>query len=413
MIGIKKCINSIRNYGFLATLKKILYKIRLILWRRTAQHKKIELDEKINFKDFQRIIVFENQFGWGKIMKQRPQHIASSADKDTLFIYGTTHMEIGAREGIKKLKDNLYLMDLVIHKQELIDTLKDRENKYLMIYSTDYIPMDVLRPYLDSNFKLIYEFVDGIDEKLCGKETAELLMARHKEIINNYDPYIVTTATKLYDSIKNEKEDANVSLITNGVDYEFFADSEVEAPEEMKKIRGEDNIIIGYYGAIASWFNYDTIKRLAAENEKYQIVLIGLDYDKTLDKSGILKLKNVHYLGKKEYSDLPKYLHHFDICTIPFVINEITLSTSPVKVFEYMAARKPIVTSELPECKQYKSVLMGKNDDEFVAKIAVAIDKMKDSEYLELLTIEAKENDWKHKFDSLIKLISNGEKDER
>ncbi len=84
---------------------------------------------------------------------------------------------------------------------------------------------------------------------------------------------------------------------------------------------------------------------------------------------------------KKNYDELPNYLHDFDICTIPFVINEITLSTSPVKVFEYMAAKKPIVTTDLPECRKYKSILIGKDSEEFIKKIQLAISNMNNEKY--------------------------------
>lgn len=410
---IKKLINSLKSDGIIITVKKIIYKLAIFFIRKIVRTKEFDINKAIDFKKYKRVIVFENQFGWAKIMKQRPQQIANATDEDTLFIYGTTHMEIGKIQGVKKIKENLFLMDLVIHKENLIEALKDVANKYIMIYSTDYIPMEVLKPYLDDGFKLIYEFVDGIDEKLCGKETAELLMNRHKDIIKNHNPYIVTTATKLYDSIIEEDKNANVKLITNGVDYEHFANNSSEQPEEMKKIRKDGNIIIGYYGALASWFNYDLIKQIAEKDERYQVVLIGLDYDKTLSKSGVLEKKNVHYLGKKDYNELPKYLHCFDICIIPFVINEITLSTSPVKVFEYMAAQKPIVTTDLPECRKYKSILIGKNDKQFIRKIEIAESKINDSKYMKLLTKEAKQNDWKNKFNSLIELLASGEENER
>ena len=163
---------------------------------------------------------------------------------------------------------------------------------------------------------------------------------------------------------------------------------------------------------MARWFDYELIKKVAKSNSKYKIVLIGLDYDKTLDKSGILNLKNVYYLGKKNYDELPNYLHDFDICTIPFVINEITLSTSPVKVFEYMAAKKPIVTTDLPECRKYKSILIGKDSEEFIKKIELAISNMNNEKYLNLLEKEAKENDWNNKFKNLLELITKGENDE-
>lgn len=412
MNKIRRIIESIKNDGIIVTIKKIIYKIKIVIKRKIIKSNVNKICNKINFKKYKKVIIFENQFGWEKIMKQRPQQMANAADEGSLFLYGTTYMEIGTDEGIKKLKNNLYLIDLVVYQKKLIELCNDIKNKYLMIYSTDYIPMDVLKPYMDAGFKMIYEFVDGIDESLCGKETAELLTSRHKNIINNYDPYIVTTATKLYDSIKEEKDSAKLKLITNGAEYEYFANNKIEIPKEMRDIKTDDNIIIGYYGALASWFDYDLIKELAKKSPKYEIVLIGLDYDKTLDKSGILDMPNVHYLGKKKYEELAGYLHGFDICMIPFIINEITLSTSPVKVFEYMAARKPIVTTDLPECRKYKSILIGKDKNEFLEKIEQAITQMRDIEYLDLLTKEAKENDWKHKYNSLLEFISNGEDNE-
>ena len=408
----QRLIRSIKEVGIIGTIKKFFRKIKNKIQMHLIRSKKINLSKKLNLKNYKRIIVFENQFGWEKIMKQRPQQMANAVDDNTLFLYGTTHMEIGDLEGIKQIKKNLYLIDLVIYKEELIKATSEIKNKYLMIYSTDYIPMEVLQPYLDNNYKIIYEFVDGIDEKLCGKETAKLLLDRHKTIINNYNPYIIATSTKLYDSIKEENNNAKVKLVTNGVEYDYFANTKVNIPEEMNELKKDDNIIIGYYGALASWFDYDLLKKLANHNEKYQIVLIGLDYDQSLDKSEVLKMPNIHYLGKKKYEELASYLHGFDICILPFLINEITLSTSPVKIFEYMAAKKPIVTTDLPECRKYDSILIGKNVDEFIEKTEVAITKTNDDKYSELLTKEAKENDWKSKFNSLLELIENGEKNE-
>lgn len=405
--------NSIKEDGMLKTIKKLInkiaYKLKNIILKNEIEKEHIDLNEILNFKNYKRVIVFENQFGWAKIMKQRPQQMALFADESTLFLYGTTHMEIGDRKGIKHIKDNLVLIDLVIYKDLLIKSLNEFQNKYLMIYSTDYIPLEILNPYIENNFKIIYEFVDGIDEKLCGAETAKLLRERHKYIINNCNPYIVATATKLFNSIKEENKDANVALITNGADYEHFANKNMEIPEDIKTIKKDGNLIIGYYGALASWFDYNLVKKLAETNKNYQIVLLGLNYDKTLNKSGILELENVHYLGKKDYDELPKYLNCFDIATIPFIINEITLSTSPVKVFEYMAAGKPIVTTDLPECRKYESVLIGKDEQDFLNKIELAKEKIHDEDYLKLLDKEAKENAWENKFNNLITLLSNGE----
>ena len=95
---------------------------------------------------------------------------------------------------------------------------------------------------------------------------------------------------------------------------------------------------------------------------------------------------------------------------IPFVINDITKSTSPVKIFEYMALNIPIVITDLYECRQYKSVLLSKNHTEFLKNLDKGLTLKKDQKYLKLLDVEAKENDWSKKARAIIDLIKKDEK---
>ena len=90
------------------------------------------------------------------------------------------------------------------------------------------------------------------------------------------------------------------------------------------------------------------------------------------------------------------------------MINDITKATSPLKLFEYMALGKPIVTTAMTECKKYKSVFISDNYDEFVSLIDVAIN-IKDSEYFNLLEKEALENTWYEKAKIIIELIKKYE----
>lgn len=86
------------------------------------------------------------------------------------------------------------------------------------------------------------------------------------------------------------------------------------------------------------------------------MILIGIEHDDSLKKSGLLEYKNVKYFGKKPYDSLAGYVHFWDVCMIPFLINDITKATSPVKLFEYMAMEKPVVSTALPECLKYSAV---------------------------------------------------------
>lgn len=388
-------------------IKKIINKINSLIKPYLILNKKQKLKKifkNIDISEYKTIIIFENSFGWDGIMKQRPQQIALNFNDDVLFLYHSNKDKYETKECVKKIKDNLYMINLDLYRQYITKYLKNIPNKYIMIYSTNNIKKNIIENYTKNDFKIIYEYVDEIDEKLSGKRVAQKLLENYHNIVNNNDNYIICTATNLYNNVLNDNKNAKVKLITNGCDYEHFKKRKHNIPAEIKKIKKSGKPIVGYYGALASWFDYELIEKIA-KTEKYEVVLIGIKYDDSLDKSNILKLPNVHYLGKIDYDLLPSYSSFFDISTIPFVINEITLSTSPVKVFEYMASEKPIVTTNLPECRKYKSVLTSKDHSEFISNLDKALVLRNNKDYINSLRREALNNTWESKCNEMINFI--------
>ena len=95
------------------------------------------------------------------------------------------------------------------------------------------------------------------------------------------------------------------------------------------------------------------------------------------------------------------------MCTIPFLINDITQATSPLKLFEYMALGKPIVTTAMKECQKYKSVMIANNNSEFINLVdnAIQISKEHNEDYYKMLNTEALENTWEAKASAIIDLL--------
>jgi hypothetical protein len=394
---IRRVISSIKRNGVVATAKK---SYKFIKWKVKSKFAKKSPTKIIEYQNYNNIIIFENNFGWERLIKQRPQQVAENFSENVLFIYHShdDNDYKGCKDRIKKIKNNLFLVDLGYYRQNIFDELVGVTiKKFLMVYSTDFIPEERIELYKKHGFYLLYDYVDDIDKKLCG-DAYDSLIKRHENIIRNDSNIIITTATKLYNNVVEKNPKANVTLVTNGVNYDHFNNTGNDyIPDDIKSIKKKYKRIIGYYGALANWYDYKLIKELSKAKPNYAIVLIGINYDNSLDKSGIEKLDNVIYLGKKKYEELPYYVHNFDVCMIPFLINEITLSTSPVKLFEYMAANKPIVTTALPECMKYKSVFISKDHKEFIENIDKAIEKIKDSKYLKKLDEEARNNLWCNK----------------
>ena len=401
MSVVKKGLKSLKKHGLIKTIKRT---IRFIKYKICTRKSLDFAKDYFDINKFDTIIVFENNFGWGKIMKQRPQQIAQSLPEGTLMLYHSHEDEdYKNKKRILKIKENLILIDLGYYREKLLQYLSFANNKYLMIYSTDYIPYTRIKNYVDYGYDIIYEYVDDFNEKLSGKDMYKKLVSRHKKVLI-HDPYVVCTANQLYDNcIKNKIKD--LSLITNGVDYNHFSVNPNIIPSDLVNIRNDYKYLICYYGALASWFDYELVNKIATK-ENYGVVLIGQDYDDTLEKSGILKNKNVFYLGKKDYNELPMYGYNCDVFIIPFLINDITKATSPVKIFEYMAMGKPIVTTALPECKKYKSVLYSNDHAEFIKNIDKAVELIGDKKYINLLHKEAKENTWESKATSIVQFVN-------
>ena len=401
-------------------LLRPILKLMLLKYREKGHEdqKQVFFDEitgAIKNGNYDAIVIFDVYFGFEVKMFQRPQHIALNlAKENVLYFYKASPYVDKDIKTYKKMEENLYLVntDLYWLQECLIDIVSQSGvPAFGQIYSTSFVEYDSwLKKFTDRNFKIIYEYVDDLSDDIAGFKISDEIKASHKRMIEDTEKvYVVTTADKLYQEAKELRGENKLALVTNGVQYEHFANIDCKKiPDKMKNIVNSKKKIIGYFGALASWFDYDLIKELAEEfKDDYEIVLIGIDYDQSLGKSGILKLDNVHYLGTVNYNELPTYSKFFNVSIIPFVVNEITEATSPVKLFEYMALGKPIVTTALPECRKYESPLVSDSHEDFINNIKKAAELENSKEYIELLRKEGNQNTWRQKAKDIKELILN------
>ena len=153
-------------------------------------------------------------------------------------------------------------------------------------------------------------------------------------------------------------------LARNGVDYEFYRTRCRPNP----LLADVPHPVIGYFGAIAEWFDVDLLVHLARERPGYHFVLLGGVFD--VDVEPLRALPNVSLLGQQPYSAMPQYLYHFDVCLIPFKVNATTEATDPVKLYEYLSAGKPVVATALPEldsCREH--VYLAADKDAFLVEL--------------------------------------------
>lgn len=191
-------------------------------------------------------------------------------------------------------------------------------------------------------------------------------------------------------------------LVRNGVDFAFFHEH-CRPNDFLADMRGP---IIGYYGALAEWLDFELISVVARQRPDWSFVMIGDIF--TTDLAGLDTLPNVHLLGLRPYSEMPRFLYWFDACLIPFRMYNVTHAVDPVKFYEYMSAGKPVIATPTAELQAYGDYLFfASTPDETVQAIEAAL-AQNDTAVSRRRRDLAKENDWSLRVDATLSALRNG-----
>jgi glycosyltransferase involved in cell wall biosynthesis len=133
-----------------------------------------------------------------------------------------------------------------------------------------------------------------------------------------------------------------------GVDVKHFSQARAAQTEVPQDIQfGEGTFVLGYFGVVDERLDYELIGKLAEANPHWHVAIIGPACK--VDPSHFPQHPNLHWLGRREYAQLPAYTKGFDVCLMPFAMNEATEYINPTKALEYMATGRPIVSTPVPD----------------------------------------------------------------
>ncbi len=253
---------------------------------------------------------------------------------------------------------------------------------------------------------LIYEVVDDYAE-----------YPTYDEAMRNYIRQCETKMLKMADLVfvtsgellkGREEINRNIFVSPNGVDIELFAraqDPSVEVPDD---IRGISRPILGFVGGIAPWTDLDMVLEVALRKPNWSIVLIG-PVASGLDLKRLDSVKNVHLLGRRPAELLPSYLKGMDVCLNLFKRTPLTRAVNPLKVYEYLAAGKPVVSTPMPEVEKFDGlVLIGRDVESFVLAIEQALNSPHGSSLIKARMKSVAPYSWKHIFDEVISKVNEG-----
>ncbi len=293
------------------------------------------------------IIVFSH-LRWNFVY-QRPQHLLSrlarhhrvifmeepvpSAESDRLeHLHPAPGVEV-LRPHLTGVASGFHDDQLPMMGSQLADFMREQgiEDYYVWFYTPMAVP-------LAKDLQARAVIYDCMDELSAFKNAPRQLIQRENALYQLAD-LVLTGGPSLYQS-KRERH-PNVHCFASSVDAAHFADEVQDHPAQA----GLRHPRLGYYGVIDERIDLDLLAALADSHPEWDIVMVG-PVAKISDDA-LPQRSNLHWLGQRSYEELPQFVAGWDVCLLPFALNEATRFISPTKTLEYMAAGKPAVSTRI------------------------------------------------------------------
>ena len=240
----------------------------------------------------------------------------------------------------------------------------------------------------------------------------------HSEYVRKHGPRLEDQAIRKADfTIVTSSElerlksaiSSDVILLPNAANTACFNRAITEDLEKPKEIADlpADKKIICYTGNICHRLDYELLVSIATQHADKMLLMVGPLSSDQYKTSGLADLPNVVFAGRKLIDDLPAYLKYSDCCIIPFLCNTLTKSIYPLKINEYLAAGKPVVSTAFSaDIQSFENVAhVSKNHADFIANIETAIST--DTEELVKQRVEfSSGNNWDARAQRFIELTA-------
>lgn len=357
------------------------------------------------------LIVFSH-LRWDFVF-QRPQHLLMRfAQHRRVFyfeepIFGLTstpklHMNMSA-EGVHvvvpHVPSHLSPEEVEVTLARLVDEMIENEQieNYAAWY---YTPMALS---FTRHLEPVTVIFDAMDELSLFKGAPRSLLEMEQELMDKAH-VVFTGGESLYQAKKHRHH--NIHAFPSSIDYAHFAKGRrhTSDPYDQANIAHPR---VGFYGVVDERFNIDLLAEMADLKPDYQFVIIGPVVK--IDPETLPQRPNIHYLGKKEYSELPVYLAGWDCAMMPFALNDSTRFISPTKTPEFLAAGKPVVSTSINDVVHpygdEKLVYIADDAKNFVESIDKAMaEKANDPDWVIRVDHFLKGNSWDMTFLKMAKL---------
>lgn len=212
---------------------------------------------------------------------------------------------------------------------------------------------------------LVYDVMDPFKHF---KKSDSSVDQREAQLLKRAD-VVFTGGRSLHSMVQERRPDAH--CFPSGIDYPHFSRG-AEPGEPARELADIPKPIFGYFGAVDERIDWELIGKICKARRHWHIVFLG---PKVLINEIPVKSKNFHWLGAQPYARLPDFLRGFDVCLIPWLVNDLTKFMSPTKTPEYLAAGRPVVSTPIPDVQaEYgEEAFIASEPEEFIRQCTAAL----------------------------------------
>jgi hypothetical protein len=375
-----------------------LWRNRHQLMSRFSQNNKVVYVEPLMRLKKLRRSLYNKDIYWNEILKDIKTNRVTKLNKNLYIFHSPLYTPVSNRSLLKKL--TLYFWKNSLKK--VLDKLCI-ENPIIWISRPSCL--DLVSKF-DKKL-IIYHVVDEYSAySNIDFENKKRIQKQEQKISEKAD-MIITVSKSLYDSKRALNN--HTYLVPNAVDYHAFAralNSEKQLPTDISCL---PRPIIGYSGLIASKLDFNLLKYMSEAHPNWSIAMVGFIKDKYCEfEIKLLKQsKNVHFLGLKNIDKIPYYIKAFDVCIAPYKINEHSRNMSPLKIYDYLATGKPVVTTNFTASYLFKEVIkIAKSKEEFIKHVKDSLSENNNNLILRRRNIASK-NTWEQRVESISQIIKS------